>query len=224
MSHLLTTCLVYIKFAIEVFCALTNGGGVCSNDSWHVTRADRDSVESTWTTVVLLHQVTWLDVWNGPHYWTELNQGCGMAETSALTVLQLCHKAWRETQQQWEFKTVVVWVCVCVCPLSQHWTHRAVCMPEAAAVMNDYAGRPEDNVIFSQELDGNSSECLLHPEEHTQGTWSAVSLHLRHRTYTVCKKTLHMHTQPFQTCLIFVLSAFTVCNIFVILHNLNHSI
>lgn len=147
-----------------------------------------------------------------------------MAETSALTVLQLCRKAWRETQQQWEFKTVVVWVCVCVCPLSLHWTHRAVYMPEAAAVMNGYAGRPEDNVIFSQELDGNSSECLLHPEERTQVTWSAVSLHLRHRTYIVCMKTLHMHTQPFQTCLIFVLSAFAVCNIFVILHNLNHSI
>lgn len=97
-------------------------------------------------------------------------------------------------------------------------------MPEAAAVMNGYAGRPEDNVIFSQELDGNSSDCLLHPEERTQGTWSAVSLHLRHRTYIVCMKTLHMHTQPFQTCLIFVLSAFTVCNIFVILHNLNYSI
>ena len=53
-------------------------------------------------------------------------------------------------------------------------------MPEAAAVMNDYAGRPEDNVVSSQVLDGNSSVCLLHPEERTQGTWRAGSLQLRH--------------------------------------------
>lgn len=64
-------------------------------------------------------------------------------------------------------------------------------MQEVAAVMSDYAGRPEDNVAFSQELDGNSSVCLLHPEERTQGTWGAVSLHLKQRT---CTKTLSMQT------------------------------
>lgn len=71
-------------------------------------------------------------------------------------------------------------------------------MPEAAAAMSDYAGRPEENMVFSQELDGNSSVCLLHPEERTQGTWIAVFPHLRHRTYM--KETLYMLTQPVKTC------------------------
>lgn len=104
-----------------------------------------------------------------------------LAEWLRLLLWQCCNcvakpRERHEQCQQWEFQTVV---CVCECPLIQHWTHRAVCMPEAAAAVNNYAGRPEDNVVFSQELDGNSSVCLLHPKEHIQGTWSAVSLHLR---------------------------------------------
>lgn len=94
-------------------------------------------------------------------------------------------------------------------------------MSEAAAAMSDYAGRPEDNVVFCQELDGNSSVCLLHPEERTQGTWSAVSLQLRHKKY-MHQNSIYMQTQPVQTCLTFVLSA--LCNILVILHNSYHSI
>lgn len=66
-----------------------------------------------------------------------------------------------------------------------------MCLPEAAAVMHGYVGRPEDNAAVSQEPDGNSSVCPLHPEEHTQGTWSAVSLHLKHKTCRVFMKTSH---------------------------------
>lgn len=57
----------------------------------------------------------------------------------------------------------------CVCAHSIR-THRVVCMPEAAEAMSDYAGSFEDNVVFSQQLDGNTEVCLLHPEEHTPGT------------------------------------------------------
>lgn len=57
-------------------------------------------------------------------------------------------------------------------------------MLEAVAVMSGYAGRREDNEVFSQELDGNSAVCLPHPKEHTQGTWRVASLlHLMHKTY-----------------------------------------
>ena len=49
---------------VEVFCVLTNGGGVCSADSRHVIRADREAVESIWSAVVLLGQVAGFDVWS----------------------------------------------------------------------------------------------------------------------------------------------------------------
>lgn len=64
-------------------------------------------------------------------------------------------------------------------------------MPEAAAVTYGYTGRPEDNEVFSQLLDGNSSVCLLHPEELAQGTWTAVSLHLDTEN-TLCIKSLRV--------------------------------
>lgn len=96
------TCFVCVKCAIflgilSVFYALTNGGRVSISDRRHVVRADREAVERIWCTVVLLCQVTRLDVWSGHNYGTEIHQACRMAETSALTVLQLCRKAWRET-------------------------------------------------------------------------------------------------------------------------------
>lgn len=144
-----------------------------------------------------------------------------MAETCALTVSQLCCKAWRETRavQNVSLKQLLY---ECTCSHNQNWTHRAVCMPEAATVMSDYAGRPEDNVVFSLELDGNTSVCPLHPGECTQGTRSAVFLHLRHRTYSICMKTLSMQTQPVHNCFIFVISV--PCNFLVILYNSYHSI
>lgn len=120
-----------------------------------------------------------------------------LAEWVRLLLWQCCNCAAKpgerhEQCKQWEFQYLL---CVCMCPLNQHWTHRAVCRSEAAASTSDNAGRPEDNVVFCQQLDGNSSVCLLHPEERTQVTWSAASLHLRHRTY------MHenMQTQPVQT-------------------------
>lgn len=72
-----------------------------------------------------------------------------------------------------------------------------VCMPEAAAVMSDYAETPEDNVVFSQGLGGNSTVYLLYPEEHIHGTWSALFLHLKYKTNSICIKTLYM--QPVST-------------------------
>lgn len=71
------------------------------------------------------------------------------------------------------------------CLLSEQRTHGAVCTPEAAAVMSGHAGGPEDNVVSSQGLDGNTLVSPPHPGEHTQGTWSAVSLHLRKETKLV---------------------------------------
>lgn len=67
-------------------------------------------------------------------------------------------------------------------------------MPEAAAVMSDYAGTPEDNVVFSQGFGGNSTVYLLHPEEHKHGTWSVLFLHLKHKTNSTYMKTLYMQT------------------------------
>lgn len=58
-----------------------------------------------------------------------------------------------------------------------------MCLPEAAQAVSDCAGTSEDNMFFSQELDDNSLACPLHPVGHKQGTWSAVSLHLK---YTAC--------------------------------------
>lgn len=98
MPYLLPTCLVYIRDAIETFCARTNGGGVCSSDSRHVVMADRDAVDSTWSTVVFFCQIARLDVWSGPDYWTEINQACRMTETSALRVLRPRRTAWKGTQ------------------------------------------------------------------------------------------------------------------------------
>ena len=74
-------------------------------------------------------------------------------------------------------------------------------MLEAAAVMSGYSGTPEDNAVFSQELDGNSTVCLPHPEERTQGTWSAASLHLIQRTYMHGKHTYKHTRPPFDLCM-----------------------
>ena len=118
VPHLLALCqyfCVYIQCAIEVCSALTNGGGVCSNDSRNVVRADREAVESTCTAVVLPCQVTRLDVWSSNNYRTEINQTRRMAETSALTVLRLCCKAWRDMGTEFQTVVVSVRVCVCVC-------------------------------------------------------------------------------------------------------------
>lgn len=62
-------------------------------------------------------------------------------------------------------------------------------MPEAATVMSDCAGTPEDNVVFSQGFGGNSTVYLLHPEEHTHGTWSVSFLHLQQETKSTFTET-----------------------------------
>lgn len=165
---------------LPVLCSLTNRGGICSNDSRQVIRADRKSVDSTVCTEVLIYQVTCFNVWREAQYRIKLNHA------SVLRLVQLCCKAWRETQAvKTEFSVVV-----CVYPLNLHSTHGAVCVPEAAAVTYGYTGRPEDNEVFSQLLDGNSSVCRLHPEVLAQGTWTAVSLHLDTEN-TLWIKSLH---------------------------------
>lgn len=59
---------------LNIFCSRTYRSGVCRNDSLQVVTADREAIDSIWSTVVLLCQVTWLDVWSGHNNGTEIHK------------------------------------------------------------------------------------------------------------------------------------------------------